>query len=302
VQKIEKLLESLGLIYYEFDSHSQSLIADKKYSQKHISDELIKITHALTKENILFYVDANQQLFFKKRGTLQERAERYFERFFAYLKNSTMNIYVLSDKKVKWAKNLPLFEIVQLPHSSDFASYDALLFTSQNAIHSVNAQSKNYKKIPSYVIAPQTAKALKELGGNLKYTGKAKHGDAFAQELIPLLKNKKALYLRGENVVSSLVEILHSAGVACDERVVYKTQCKELRKKKRLPKGSSVIFSSPSTIECFFKNMEWDESFSAIAIGKTTASYFPSHITPNIAETTSLESCVKKAIELKDKS
>ena len=301
MQKTEKLLESLGLIYYEYDSHSKSLIADKKYSHKHISDELIKITHTLTKENIAFYVDTNQQIFLKKRGTLQERAVEYLQGLYKGIKNSQMDIYILSDKKVKWAKNLPLFEIVHLEHSSDFSLYDALIFTSKSAIFSVNAQSKSYKKIPSYVIAPQTAKVLKELGGNLKYTGKEKHGDAFAQELLPQLKNKKVLYLRGENVVSDLVNILNDGGVACDERVVYKTQCKELPKKKRLPKGSTIIFSSPSTIECFFKNMEWDASFNAIAIGKTTASYFPPHITPNIAETTSLESCVKKAIELQDK-
>ena len=44
--------------------------------------------------------------------------------------------------------------------------------------------------------------------------------------------------------------------------------------------------------------MSWDESFKAISIGHTTAKYFPSNITPLIADTTSLESCVKKAIEL----
>lgn len=212
-----------------------------------------------------------------------------------------MNIYILSDKKVKFAKNLPLFEIVYLEHSGNFEGYDALIFTSKNAIYSLEAQGKNYKKIPSYVIAPQTAKVLKELGGNLEFVGKEKHGNAFAQELLSKLHGKKALYLRAESVVSNLANILNAGGVVCDERVVYKTECKELLKKERLPKGSSIIFSSPSSIKCFFKNMEWDESFTAIAIGKTTASYFPPYITPNIAETTSLESCVQKAIELKGK-
>jgi len=301
LKNIEKLIDSLDLIYYEYDSLSQSLIADKKCSQKHISDELIKITHALTSHNIAFYVAPNQELFFKEKKSIVQRVLDFVHSLYTDLKNSQMKIYLLSDKRVKWAKNIPLFEVVSLEHSSDFSLYDALVFTSKNAIYSVDAQSKNYKKIPSYVIAPQTAKVLKELGGNLKYVGKEKHGDAFAGELLSKLQGKRVLYLRGESVVSKLVSILNAGGIVCDERIVYKTECKELGKKKKVPKGSAIIFSSPSTIECFFKNMEWDESYKAIAIGKTTASYFPSHITPYLAETTSLESCVKKAIELRNR-
>lgn len=301
MNEIEELIASLGLIYYEYEPTSQSLVVDKKCPKTHISDELIKITHALTSHNIKFHVRANQEIIFKEKDSFVKKAGKYLHSLYTDLQKSRMKIYILSEKKVKWARNIPLFKIVHLTHSDDFSGYDALLFTSKNAIHAVNAQSKNYKKIPSYVIAPQTAKVLKELGGNLKYVGQEKHGNAFAQELLTKLHNKKVLYIRGASVVSDLVSILNAGGVFCEERIVYKTECIELKKKKRLPKGASIIFSSPSTIECFFKNMEWDESFKAIAIGKTTASYFPAEITPSIAQTTSLESCVKKAIELQGK-
>jgi uroporphyrinogen-III synthase len=50
--------------------------------------------------------------------------------------------------------------------------------------------------------------------------------------------------------------------------------------------------------ECFLKLLSWDESFKAISIGKTTAKYFPSYITPIVSDETSLVSCVKKAQEL----
>ena len=49
----------------------------------------------------------------------------------------------------------------------------------------------------SYVIAPQTAKIVEELGGKLVFTGQNGHGDLFAQELIPHLINKK-LYILEE--------------------------------------------------------------------------------------------------------
>lgn len=297
-KEIEKLLEPLNLIYYEYDPQTHSLEPDTEWSREHILDELIKITHVLTTQRIKFFVDEKQSVLLEERASFSQKIKRSFKRLYTHFKNSTMQIYVLSDKKVKWAKNLPVFEVKRLAFEADVKIYDGLIFTSQNAIYALNGQNKHWKKIPSYVIAPQSAKVLKSLGGNLKFVGKEKHGDAFARELLEKLKGKRVLYVRGESVVSDLVNILNAGGVACEECVVYKTQCKEMKQKKRLPKGAIIIFSSPSTIECFFKNMEWDESYKAIAIGKTTAGYFPAHIIPTIADTTSLEACVKKAIEL----
>lgn len=298
MSKIEKIVDSLELIYYEYNAKSKSLVADKQYAKKHLFDELIKITHAFTTNNITFYVDSKQRIFIDSKESLKAKLERFFGTIYREFRNSGLNIYLLSDKKVKWAKNLPIFGVEYLAFEQDFSEYDALIFTSKNAIYAVDAKGSEYKKVPAYVIAPQSAKVLKGLGGNLKFTGKQKHGDAFARELLEKLQNKKVLYLRGKSVVSDLVNILNAGGVVCDERVVYKTECTNNLHTKQPPKGSAIIFSSPSTIECFLKNMEWDESYIAIAIGNTTASYFPEYITPIVADTTSLDACVKKAIEL----
>jgi len=83
--------------------------------------------------------------------------------------------------------------------------------------------------------------------------------------------------------------------------IVYETVCTQFDTNIKLPKNATIIFSSPSTIKCFLKNIEWDESFKAISIGDTTAKFFPSHIIPTIADKTSLESCVQKAIEINTK-
>lgn len=206
-----------------------------------------------------------------------------------------MNIYILSDKKVEGAINLPLLEIEFIKKDIDYTLYDALVFTSKNAIYSIDAISKEWTKIPSYAISQQTANVIKKHDGNLRFTGISGHGDKFALELIDELKGKNVLYIRGKKTVSNLAKILNEYNIKCDETIVYKTKCKVLDKKVILPKGSSIIFSSPSTIECFFKNYTWDESFKAISIGKTTAKYFPSNITPFISDSRSLEACVKKA-------
>ena len=76
-------------------------------------------------------------------------------------------IYILSDKKVEGAINLPVIDIEYINQSIDMQNYDALIFTSKNAVKAMDSLGTQWKSLPSYVIAPQTAKILKSLGGNL---------------------------------------------------------------------------------------------------------------------------------------
>ncbi len=298
MKNIEKLIEPLNLIYYEYDRGTNSFILDRNYSNEHIFEELIKITYILSKENINFFVDENKSLVLNRQNSFFSRIKRFFYSIYEDIKNSSLNIYVLNDKKVKWAKNLPVIKIEAIKVDFDFSKYDAVIFTSKNAIYTLNSYNQEWKTKPLYVIAPQTAKVASNFGGKIKFVSKEKHGDEFANELVPLLKNKKVLYIRGSKVVTNLVETLNSNGVICDEAIVYQTVCVDFKKRITLPKKSVIIFSSPSTIECFLKNADWDESYIAVSIGHTTQKYFPLYIKPALSETTSLDSCVKKAIEL----
>ncbi|MDD5156892.1 uroporphyrinogen-III synthase [Sulfurimonas sp.] len=301
MKKIEKLIEHLSLIYYEYDGATNSFILDRNYSNEHIFEELIKITYILSKHNINFFVDEHKSLVLNSKNSLSLKIKRVIGSFIQNIKNKSLNIYVLNDKKVKWAKNLPIIKIESINTAFDISSYDALIFTSKSAVYSLNSHNQEWKSKPLYVIAPQTAKVASNLGGKIKFVSKEKHGDEFADELIPLLKNKKVLYIRGSKVVSNLVETLNENGVICDDVIVYQTVCVNFKKRIKLPKKSVIIFSSPSTIECFLKNATWDESYKAVSIGHTTKKYFPPYITPVVADTPSLDSCVKKAIELLSK-
>ena len=208
-------------------------------------------------------------------------------------------IYLLSDKHMEGVINLPVIQIAPLKQKIDLSAYDALIFTSKNAIKSLNSLDSTWKEIPSYAIAPQTAEVIQEHQGNLFFTGISGHGNDFAQELIPQLSNKKTLYIRGAKVVSSLVSILKQHNINCDELIAYETQCTTYTHQDKPKKDAIIIFSSPSTIECFFKNFSWDKSYQAIAIGKTTAEYFPNNVIPHIAKTTSLKACIELAQTLK---
>lgn len=205
-------------------------------------------------------------------------------------------IYLLNEQKFDGVENLEVFEIEYLKFDLDLKKYDALVFTSKNAIFSLEENGINWKSTPSYVIAPKTADIAKEFGANIAFIGFSGHGNDFANELIPYLKNKKTLYIRALKTVSNLTNILKENGIDIDEIISYKTSCNK-QERKALDKNSTIIFTSPSSVECFFKKYSWEDSFKAIAIGKTTALYLPKNIKCEISSLTSVEECVKLALK-----
>jgi uroporphyrinogen-III synthase len=208
------------------------------------------------------------------------------------------DIFVLGDKSVDGAISLPMIQIKYIEIDIDFTLYDALIFTSKNGIRALEHYKYNWHQIPAYSIAKITSQEIMKYGGNLVFTGESSHGNEFAEELITQLQNKKVLYLRANKVLSSLVEILQNHNIDIDEKIVYHTVCKNYDTPKQPSKNSIIIFSSPSTIECFLDNFRWDDSYTAIAIGKTTAKYLPSNIDYIISDKTSINRCVEIAKSL----
>lgn len=298
-KNLAKSIGALNLVYYEFDRSSNAFLLDSNSNNKDaVYEELISITHLLSRKSVGFYIDDDKSIVLYQDGTVFSRLKRKCLLLLESVKNSSLNIYTLGNKKTKWAKNLPMIETVTTPKEIDFSLYDALIFTSGNAITSLDSFDSSWKKIPVYTIAAQSAKTAKELGANVRFVGKKKHGDEFAYELVDELRGKKALYIRGSKTVSSITEILNSAGVECDEEIVYESRCIKYDKEIKLPKNSIIIFSSPSTIECFLKNVKWQDSFKAISIGNTTLKHFPPEIKAVVSDNTSIEACVRKAIEI----
>ena len=202
-------------------------------------------------------------------------------------------IYLLSNQIYAEVENLEVFKIEYIESKIDLLKYDALIFTSKNAIYSLESFNKDWKKIPSFAIAPKTAQVIEKLGGKIAFTGITSHGNDFAQELIELLKKKKVLYIKALKTVSNLVDILKNNDVLLDELVVYKTSCK--KSNVALENNSVFIFTSPSSVECFFQQYSWNDSYKAIVIGKTTALYLPKNVDYTISSETSIDECIKLA-------
>lgn len=117
-------------------------------------------------------------------------------------------IYLLSNQKYSGVENLEVFHIEYIKSNIDLSFYDALIFTSKNAVYSLDSFNKDWKKIDSYVIASKTSQVIESLGGKVIFTGITSHGNEFAEELIELLKDKKVLYIKALKTVSNLVGIL----------------------------------------------------------------------------------------------
>ncbi len=295
---IKELINSLNLVYYEYDAKLNIIKLNQNYCNHHIQKEFTKITYFLSQKHIRFDILADKSIIINSKNSILSKIKRIIYSIIENFKNNKKDIFILNNQKVKWAKNIPLFEIKFIPKKIDLEKYDALIFTSKNAIHAINSFNRHWIKIPSYVISLQSAKLIKSLNGNLEFIGKEKLADKFAFEIAEKLKGKKVLYLRGEKTVSKVIDILRSFKIDCQEISIYENNFVPLQKKVKLPKKAKIIFSSPSTIKYFLKNFEWDNSFYAIAIGHTTAKYFPNNIKPIISDDISLEACVKKAIEI----
>ncbi|WP_323669003.1 uroporphyrinogen-III synthase [Aliarcobacter butzleri] len=205
-------------------------------------------------------------------------------------------IYLLNEQKHENVENLEVFQIEYIKSDIDLKKYDALVFTSKNGVKAINSFNQDWKNIPSYAIAQKTANTITKLGGVVEFIGNSGHGNDFAYELKNVLKDKKVLYVKALKTVSNLPNILKENGIFLDEIIAYKTSCK--KSNIILEENSIFIFTSPSSVECFFKQYSWKNSYKAIVIGKTTAEFLPSNINYEISSQTSVEECIKLAKQL----
>jgi uroporphyrinogen-III synthase len=211
-------------------------------------------------------------------------------------------IYILSEKIYEGASNLPSIMIEYKERDLNLNGYDALVFSSKNGVEAIDKITKKWREIPAFSIGTGTSKAIEALGGKLTYSARSSYGDNFANEIKRELAGKRVLFLRAKVVTSSLNTILKEAGVLLDEEVVYETKCTPCERLKTPSKGSVIIFSSPSTIACFFHCFSWDESYQAVVIGEKTASFMPKEISFIQSPKQTIPSCIEVAKRLSKKA
>ncbi len=62
--------------------------------------------------------------------------------------------------------------------------------------------------------------------------------------------------------------------------------------------NATLIFTSPSSIDCFLKNHTICSDAKVVVIGKTTAKSLPDGVEYKISQKTSIDSCMEMALTL----
>lgn len=209
-------------------------------------------------------------------------------------------IIVVGYQTYDFAKSLVVGEIVYEDFCLDLSEFNSLIFTSKNAILSLEHNAKKYpqmqiwKQIPSYVIGKGSAKTLQDLGGTLASLSPNAHGKEFATFLQNTLDPKSpTLYLKAKEIVSNLDVLLKEQGFNLHSQIAYHSQALSLSQEQKPSKNAVLLFTSPSAYRFFLQNFSWQEDYLAVALGKTTFECFDSEFLKEISPIQDIKESVK---------
>ena len=206
-------------------------------------------------------------------------------------------IYLVSNTKTadESVINLSVSKILFLKFEINLSEYDTLVATSKNAFKALKFNEISaLENLPVFAIASGCAAAAKGLGFTQIYTGQNAHGDDFAREILPLLKGKKVLYLKGKDSASNFLEILQDGGVNIKAVIAYENVLNPCKMELKPPKNSILIFASPINVRNFLTNFGWDESYQTISIGKVTAKEL-NFTKPLVSQSQDINACIALA-------
>lgn len=207
-------------------------------------------------------------------------------------------IYLFATSKSEHAINIKSLDVRFLKPDIDFSRYDYLIITSKQTVKALEQyDKKDFLDIPALCVSVKTANAYKEFGGKILAIGDG-YGDNLVKNIEEFSKETKWLYLRAELIASDFVQRSRDNGYLIYEEILYVSECSQEILDVRVNDDSTLIFTSPSSIECFLKNNSIHPDAKVIVIGKTTANILPEGIKYMISENTSIESCIESALEI----
>ncbi len=208
-------------------------------------------------------------------------------------------VYLLSPTPAEGVRHLPMIEFSNIPQKIDFTLYDGLIFTSKQGVIALdNISGGSWKQIPAAAIGKMTAEEIEKRGGEVIFVASKAYGDVLAKELSDRFGSFKWLYPRPRVVASKIAADLRSAGISVEEKVIYETLCKEYDAGSKPEEGAVLIFTSPSIVKCFLKQFGWNESYTAVAIGKKTAEAFEEGMEYRVSPSQTIEDTIAFARSL----
>ena len=201
-------------------------------------------------------------------------------------------VYLFSTSSHPKAINVNSLDIKFFKPDIDFSIYDYLIVTSKQTVQALKQYKKEeYLSKPALCVSKKSAKAYKDIDGEILDVGKG-YGGSLTDIVRGYPKDKKWLYLRAEVVASDFVSDVKYDGYIVDEVVVYKSGCSQDILNIKIEKDSTLIFTSPSGVECFLKNHSISTDKKIIVIGKTTAKALPKGTRYIMPKEKSIEACI----------
>jgi uroporphyrinogen-III synthase len=202
-------------------------------------------------------------------------------------------IYLISKTPYEGVIHIPILTISFLNPLIDFTQYEGIIFTSKQAILALEKYSLDWKTLKCICVSEGTASYARDRGAMDIEIGNG-YGTSIPGVLNTKKRSGKWLYLRPKVVASDWVEYARNEGFTIDEIVVYETTCNEEAKEYTIDKDAVLVFTSPSSIECFCASYPILSTYSIVAIGKTTQNALPLGVVSHL----SLETSVKDAVDL----
>ena len=207
-------------------------------------------------------------------------------------------IYLFATSKHPNAISAQSLQVRFLKPSIDFSSYDYLIITSKQTVKALEQYDKEeFINIPALCVSPKTAASYESFGGDILAIGDG-YGDNLVDNIKECSKETSWLYLRAELIASDFVQRSKNDGYTIDEEILYVSECAQEGLDVKVEKNPILIFTSPSSIECFLKTHAIDTNATVIVIGKTTGKALPKNVTYIVAQKTSIDSCMEMALSL----
>ncbi|WP_345993417.1 uroporphyrinogen-III synthase [Sulfurimonas sp. HSL-1716] len=205
-------------------------------------------------------------------------------------------IYLFSLTSHDGATHVNSLHVSYFTPEIDFKKYDYLIITSKQVLQALETYNEEWKKLDVLAVSNVTAKAVKNEGGNI-----LKYGSGYGENLVEIIcsypKEKRWLYLRAKEVASDFASVCREKGCSIDEAVMYETSCSHDILHTKVEENATLIFTSPSSVNCFLKHHMFKDTHNIVVIGKTTAKAMPYHVNYKIADVPTMQSCIQKAKE-----
>ncbi|MGA9046114.1 uroporphyrinogen-III synthase [Sulfuricurvum sp.] len=203
-------------------------------------------------------------------------------------------VYLISKTPYPGVIHIPILSIRFLTPKIDFSAYEGVIITSKQTVLALQNYPVDWNRLKCICVSEPTAQCAREAGAV-----EIEVADGYGMSIPNILGNQKRkgkwLYLRPKVIASDWVATARNEGLEIDEAVVYETMCNEEARDVAIEKDAVLVFTSPSSIECYCRFYQILPTHSVVAIGKTTRDAFKNAKEVHISPETSIASAVDLA-------